>query len=53
MGTVLAIRRAGGARRVEVDIPQAGRVEVQAAGSGAPRPGETIGITIERARVFP
>jgi sulfate transport system ATP-binding protein len=51
-GAVHGIHRAGGARRVEVDIPQVGRVEVQTAASWVPEPGENIGIAIERARVF-
>jgi sulfate transport system ATP-binding protein len=52
VGTVQGIRRVSGARRVEIDIPNAGRVEVEAARSSILKPGEQVGIAVERARVF-
>jgi sulfate transport system ATP-binding protein len=51
-GIVHAIRRIGGTRRVEIDIPEAGRVEVQAAASWVSKPGDQVGIVIARARLF-
>ena len=51
-GTVHAIRRVGGTRRVDIDIPGAGRVEVQAAASWVPKSGDEVGIAIARARLF-
>ncbi|HEX5866080.1 MAG TPA: sulfate/molybdate ABC transporter ATP-binding protein [Beijerinckiaceae bacterium] len=53
MGTVHAVRRVGATRRVEIDIDECGRVEVQAEPSWRPNPGAEIGVSIERARVFP
>jgi hypothetical protein len=52
MGTVHAIRRVGATRRVEIDIDECGRVEVQAEPSWRPNPGAEIGVSIERARAF-
>jgi sulfate/thiosulfate transport system ATP-binding protein len=52
IGTIRAIRRVGGTWRVEIDIPGAGRIEVQAAAVGASPPGGKVGISIDRARLF-
>jgi sulfate transport system ATP-binding protein len=52
VGTIRAVRRVGGTRRVEVDLPSGARLEVEAAASGAFRPGEPAGLKIERASVF-
>jgi sulfate/thiosulfate transport system ATP-binding protein len=52
-GTVHAVRRVSGIRRAEVDIAEAGRVEVQAAGSWDCQPGDEVGVFIDQARVFP
>jgi sulfate/thiosulfate transport system ATP-binding protein len=53
IGKVHSIRRVGGARRMEISIPGAGRTEVQDAGSWVCKSGDEIGIFIERALVFP
>ena len=52
IGTVHATRRISGTRRVELDVPNVGRVEVDAEASWLPAPGERVGIAVERARIF-
>ncbi|HEX8165426.1 MAG TPA: sulfate/molybdate ABC transporter ATP-binding protein [Beijerinckiaceae bacterium] len=53
VGTVHALRRVGGVRRIEIELPSGDRVDVEAPVERAVRAGEPAGLLIRRARVFP
>jgi sulfate/thiosulfate transport system ATP-binding protein len=53
VGTIHAVRRLGGSRRVEIHLAQGSRVEVEAPVKWSSRAGESVGLAIDRACVFP